>query len=110
MTVTENIDRDTRGHVEITLAILADQISALASHRPHATPRVDGHERRDGHRNRLLEKREISSESLRKRKSGPSGPPETWLYRRALGSVNRCGICVDASPNQSRLSTDRDEL
>jgi len=37
--------------------------------------------------------REIESESLRKRKSGPSRPPEKRLYRRALGSVNRYGVC-----------------
>ncbi len=49
MAVAQQINRDAGGEIQIALAILADQVAPLASHRTHATPWVDGHERRDGH-------------------------------------------------------------
>src|SRR3546814_7312086 len=54
MAVAERIDRDARSEIEEAAAVVGNQIDALASHRPHVAPRVDGHERRDGHRKGLL--------------------------------------------------------
>ena len=47
--MTEQIDRDPAGEVEIALAALADQVDALALDRPNLAARVDGHERSNGH-------------------------------------------------------------
>jgi hypothetical protein len=49
--MAQRIDGDAGGEIEILLAALAIEIHALASHRPHAAPRVDGHERGDRHGN-----------------------------------------------------------
>ena len=47
--VAEEVDRDARREVEISLALLAVEIDSLAAHRPNRRTRIDGHERRDGH-------------------------------------------------------------
>ena len=47
--VTQQIDRDAAGEIEIFLAAFAVEIDPLAFDRPHRAPRVNGHERRDGH-------------------------------------------------------------
>jgi hypothetical protein len=47
--VAEQIDRDSAREIEIFRAVLAVEIDALPSHRPHRRARIDGHERRDGH-------------------------------------------------------------
>src|SRR3546814_7010966 len=49
MVMTKDIDRDAAGEIEEAPAILADQMAALASHRAHVAPWVDGHKRRNGH-------------------------------------------------------------
>ena len=49
MAVAEQIDRDAAGEIEIFLAILAIELHAFASHRPHRRARVNGHKGRDGH-------------------------------------------------------------
>jgi hypothetical protein len=51
MAMAQRVDGDTGGEVEIPFPSFADQITALASHRPHTAPRVNGHERGDGHGN-----------------------------------------------------------
>ncbi len=51
MAMAKRVDRDAGGEVQILLAALAIEIHALASHRPHSAPRIDGHERGDGHGN-----------------------------------------------------------
>ena len=55
MRVAERVDGDTAREIEILLAVLAEEVRALASDRTHATPRVDGHERGDGHDGKLLQ-------------------------------------------------------
>ncbi len=54
MAMAEQVDRDPGREVEIFLAILAVEIDPLSPHGPHFATRVNGHERRDGHRNGLL--------------------------------------------------------
>jgi hypothetical protein len=48
--MAEQIDRNAAREIEILLAILAKQICAFAAHRPHRRARINGHERRDGHK------------------------------------------------------------
>ncbi len=52
--VAEQVDRNARREIEIFLALLAVKIDALASDRPHLATRINGHERSDGHRGRIL--------------------------------------------------------
>jgi hypothetical protein len=47
--VAEQIDRNAAGEVEIAFSAFADQVHALALDRSHFAPRINGHERRDGH-------------------------------------------------------------
>ena len=49
MTVAERVDRDTRRKVERAAAILANQITSLASHRPEPATGIDGHQGGDRH-------------------------------------------------------------
>src|SRR3546814_4298539 len=70
MAVAERSDRDARSEIEEAAAVVGNQIDALASHRPHVAPRVDGHERRDGHRKGLL---------IPKAKGSPDGHPAALL-------------------------------
>jgi hypothetical protein len=48
MAVPQDIDRDARREVEISLASLAVEIDSLPTHRAYRRTRIDGHERRDG--------------------------------------------------------------
>src|SRR5438128_1431137 len=54
MAMAEDVHRNTAGEIQVALATLADKVAAFASHRTHVTPRIDGHEWRDGHRKALL--------------------------------------------------------
>ena len=47
--VSEQVHRDPRGEIQVTLAVLAEQIHAFPSYRPDRRARINGHERRDGH-------------------------------------------------------------
>ena len=49
MRMAEQVDRDTAGEIEITRAVLVDQVAVLAANWPYAAPGIDGHERADGH-------------------------------------------------------------
>jgi hypothetical protein len=46
--VTQDVDRNAGGEVQVALALLAIEIDAFASHRPNRRARINGHERRDG--------------------------------------------------------------
>ena len=48
--MTEQVDRDPGGEIEISLPILTDQMAVLAAHRPEAAAGIDWHERGDRHR------------------------------------------------------------
>ena len=50
MAMAEDVDGDAAGEVQVALALLADQIAAVAAHRAELAPWVDGHERRNRHR------------------------------------------------------------
>jgi hypothetical protein len=50
MAMPQRVDRDTGGEIEEATAVLGNQIHALASHRTHIAPWVNGHECGDGHR------------------------------------------------------------
>jgi hypothetical protein len=84
MTMAKRVDRDAGGEIEIALATLANQITALASDRTYATPRIDGHERSDGHGKGLLQ-------SQKSKKGGPPGPPGAGIYLVRPWSVNTAG-------------------
>src|SRR3546814_7864056 len=60
MAVAERIDRDARSEIEEAAAVVGNQIDALASHRPHVAPRVDGHERSEEHTSELQSLMRIS--------------------------------------------------
>src|SRR3546814_4057125 len=98
MAVAERIDRDARSEIEEAAAVVGNQIDALASHRPHVAPRVDGHERRDGHRKGLL---------IPKAKGSPDGHPAALL---GLARVRRTtapnGAPAKAGAQQIGRATD----
>ncbi len=79
--------RDSAREVEITLAALADQISALATHRTHTTPGVYGHQRRDRHGRHL---------SVKSKKATPK--------RAALGRTDP--ILLPPEPRQHGVEGD----
>ena len=49
MAVTEQIDRDPAGEVQITRAVLVDQMAVISAHRANAAAGIDGHQRRNRH-------------------------------------------------------------
>src|SRR3569623_2535464 len=71
MAMPERSDRDAAGEIEITLAVLADQVTPLPSHRPEPAARIDGHECGDGH-----------WRSPRTEKGGPTDRPERAIPGR----------------------------
>ena len=49
MAVAEGIDRNPGSKIQVSFAVLADQVAVIATHRPYFAPAIDGHERSDRH-------------------------------------------------------------
>ena len=78
-----DLDPDYRFDRPTTLAILADQIHAFATHRTHAAPGVNGHQGRDGHR---------ACSCLAKRKKATRTVAQTGaVYESAEGETTPSG-------------------
>ena len=56
VTVTQQIDRDTRGKVEITRAIFVYQVAMFPTHRTNAAPGIYGHQRGNRHEDNSIPK------------------------------------------------------
>src|ERR1700740_2378283 len=78
--VPERVDGDAAREIEIALAALADQIAALASHRPAPAAGIDGHERGEGHR------------AVPQTKKAARRPPERAFTWRDGGASTPCGF------------------
>ena len=49
MAMAQRVHGNARREVQVALASLADQVTALTAHRTHITPGINGHERGDRH-------------------------------------------------------------
>ena len=99
--VAERVDRDAAGEIEILLAVLTEEVRALASDRTHATPRVDGHERGDGHRRFLFETRRAARNGPPRRRLIPG----TGAQRQHRGT--RMMLCPILTSRRSPLAAPR---
>ena len=69
--MAEAIDRNTGSEVQITAAIFIYQMTVISANRPKGGPRINGHQRSNGHGEVSLH-RKIETEKRKRQMAAPS--------------------------------------